>query len=60
MLWDTGKDKMQVCWTQQNEYAFTVHTGGVWCLLEEEELVQQVKGRGSEKEDAGESTAMIS
>lgn len=42
MSWDIGKHKMQVCWTQQNEYTFAVHKGGVWSLSGEEELVQQL------------------
>lgn len=33
---------MQVFWTLQNEYAFTVHIGGAWSLLGEEEIVQQL------------------
>lgn len=33
---------MQVCWTLQNEYAFTVHIGEARSLLGGEELVQQL------------------
>lgn len=60
MLWDIGKHKIQVLWTLQNEYVFAFHIGGVWSLLERRGAQQLAKGEGYKKEDAGESTAIIS
>lgn len=44
---------MQVCWTLQNEYAFTVHIGGVDLCWGKRSSFSSCERWGIEKEDAG-------